>query len=57
MMPHDQRDCMTADTERGGHRGQGSRSDPAIHGALTNPDDQRAIVIGDLGVPLKPLVN
>jgi len=36
---------MTADTERGGHRGQGGRRGPAIRGALTNPNDQRAIVL------------
>jgi hypothetical protein len=36
---------MTANTERGGHRGQGGRRGPAIRGALANPNDQRAIVL------------
>jgi len=36
---------MTANTERGGHRSQGGRRGPAIHGALADPNDQRAIVL------------
>lgn len=43
--PRDQRDGMTADTERGGHRGEGFRRGAAIDGALADPDDQRAIVV------------
>ena len=35
---------MTADTERGGYRGEGCRRSTAIDGALADPDDQRAIV-------------
>jgi len=35
---------MTANTERGGHLGQGGRRGPAIGGALADPNDQRAIV-------------
>jgi hypothetical protein len=36
---------MTADTERGGHRGEGCRRGAAIDGALADPDDQGAIVL------------
>jgi hypothetical protein len=36
---------MTADTQRRRHRSQGGRRRPAIHGALADPDDQRAVVL------------
>jgi hypothetical protein len=36
---------MTADTERGGQRGQGGRGGPAVHGTLADPHDQCAIVL------------
>ena len=36
---------MTANTERGGHRGHCGRRGTAIGGALADPNDQRAIVL------------
>jgi hypothetical protein len=35
---------MTANTERGGQRGEGCGRGAAIHSALADPDDQRAIM-------------
>jgi hypothetical protein len=40
--PSNQRDRVMADTERGGHRGQGGRCGLSVHGTLADPDDQDA---------------
>lgn len=45
----DQRHGVSRDAECGGHRGQGSRSRPAVHGTLAHLDDQRAIVLAAHG--------